>query len=69
MGQYEYKVLLFGLRRAPETLQAVMNHMFFDYIVEGVLDLLEYSKDEELHAELLTEVPGRLWKHKMYPTF
>ena len=29
MGQYEFKVIPFGLRGAPGTFQAVMNHMFF----------------------------------------
>ena len=60
MGQYEYKVMPFGLRGAPGTFQAVMNHVFFDYIGKGVMvymdDLLVYSKDEESHAELLAEV-------------
>ena len=73
MGQYEYKVMPFGLRGAPGTFQAVMNHMFFDYIGKGVMvymdDLLVYSKDEESHAALLSEVLEILWKHKMYPKF
>ena len=73
MGQYEYKVMPFGLRGAPGTFQAVMNHMFFDYIGKGVMvymdDLLVYSKDEESHAELLAKVLEILWKHKMYPKF
>ena len=32
-------------------------------------DLLVYSKDEESHAALLSEVLEILWKHKMYPKF
>ena len=50
----------FGLRGAPGTFQAVMTHMFFDYIGKGVMvymdDLLVYSKDEASHAGLLSEV-------------
>ena len=60
MGQYEYKVMPFGLRGAPGTFQAVMNHMFFNLIGRGVMvyadDLLVYSKDLTSHAKLLDNV-------------
>ena len=71
MGQYEFKVMPFGLRGAPGTFQAVMNHMFFPYIGKGVIayldDLLVYSKDIESHAVLLEKVLQILERHKMYP--
>ena len=71
MGQYEYKVMPFGLRGAPGTFQAVMNHMFFDLLGKGVIayldDLLVYSPDIPSHARLLDKVLSTLKKHKMYP--
>ena len=73
MGQYEYKVMPFGLRGAPGTFQAVMNHMFFKLIGRGVMvyvdDLLVYSKDLATHSTLLDEVLSILWSNKMYPKF
>lgn len=71
MGQYEFKVMPFGLRGAPGTFQAVMNHMFFDYLGKGVIayldDLLVYSPDVESHARLLDKVLSTLQENKMYP--
>ena len=71
MGQYEFKVMPFGLRGAPGTFQAVMNHMFFPYIGKGVIayldDLLVYSKDVDSHVAMLEKVLQTLEKHKMYP--
>ena len=71
MGQYEYKVMPFGLRGAPGTFQAVMNHMFFDLLGKGVIayldDLLVYSPDVQSHARLLDKVLSILKKNKMYP--
>ena len=71
MGQYEYKVMPFGLRGAPGTFQAVMNHMFFKLIGNGVIayldDVLVYSADEDSHVRLLDKVLRILEHHKMYP--
>ena len=71
LGQYEFKVMPFGLRRAPGTLQAVTNHMFFPLIGRGVFayldDLLVYSPDAESHAKLLHRVLQTLKDNKMYP--
>lgn len=57
MGQDEFKVMPFGLRGAPGTFQAVMNHLFFPLIGRGVIayldDLLVYSTDVENLAKLL----------------
>ena len=72
-GQYEYKVMPFGLRGAPGTFQAVMNHMFFELLGKGVIayldDVLVYSKDESSHLVLLDKVLNILSEHKMYPKF
>lgn len=71
MGQYEFKVMPFGLRGAPGTFQAVMNHMFLSYLGRGVIiyldDVLVYSSDVQSHAALLNEVLDILNKNKMYP--
>lgn len=71
MGQYEFKVMPFGLRGAPGTFQTIMNEMFFHLIGRGVIayldDLLVYSPDEESHARLLRKVLKILRDNKMYP--
>ena len=71
MGQYEFKVMPFGLRGAPGTFQAVMNHMFLSYLGRGVIiyldDVLVYSSDVQSHAALLNEVLDILYKNKMFP--
>lgn len=71
MGQYEFKVMPFGLRGAPGTFQAVMNHMFFRLLGRGVIayldDLLVYSPDVASHVRILDKVLKILRDHKMYP--
>ena len=71
MGQYEFKVMPFGLKGAPGTFQQVMNNMFFDYLGRGVIvyldDVLVYSGDIASHTVLLGEVLAILAEHQMYP--
>ncbi|KAL8444269.1 hypothetical protein Emed_006312 [Eimeria media] len=71
MGQFEFKVMPFGLRGAIGTLQAVMTHMFFPFIGKGVIayldDLLVYAPNVAAHASLLRKVLSILDDNKMYP--
>ncbi|CDJ47111.1 Os07g0510800 protein, related [Eimeria brunetti] len=73
MGQYEFKVMPFGLKGAPGTFQAIINHMLLLLIGRGVIayldDVLVYSEDEDSHAQLLDHVLKTLWERKMYPKF
>ena len=73
MGQFEWVVMPFGLKGAPSTFQAIMNHMFFDLIGQGVIvyidDLLVYAKTMEEHIKILDEVLRRLSVNKMFPKF
>ena len=65
-GHFEYKVMPFGLKNAPGTFQAFLNHVFGDLIDRGVLgyidDLLIYSRTKEEHVKLVFEVFNRLRK-------
>lgn len=60
MGHHEFKVMPFGLRKAPSTFQRVPNHICFPLIGRGVIayldDLPVYSPDVERHAKLLERV-------------
>ncbi|KAL8443311.1 hypothetical protein Emed_006916 [Eimeria media] len=71
MGQFEFKVMPFGLRGAPGTFQAIMTHMFFPFIGKGVIayldDLLVYAPTVAEHANLLRKVVGILEDNQMYP--
>jgi hypothetical protein len=69
-GQYNFKVLAFGLTNAPATFQSVMNRIFSRFIGKFVLvyldDILIYSKTKEEHLEHLQIVMQVLREHKLY---
>jgi hypothetical protein len=71
-GQYQYKVLCFGLTNAPATFQRVMNNIFAPYLGKSVLvyldDILVMSRTpaEHQHVEHLRAVLQILRKHKLY---
>lgn len=56
-GHYEWLVMSFGLTRAPDTFQGLMNNNFWDLLDVGLLvyldDILIYSKTLEEHASKL----------------
>ena len=59
-GQYEYRVLCFGLTNAPATFQALMNRVLQPYLGKSCLvymdDVLVYSKTAAEHVQHLKEV-------------
>ena len=68
MGQFQFKVLCFGLTNAPATFQAVMNRIFADHIGKFVLvyldDILVFSKTPAEHEQHLRVVLSLLRKHE-----
>ena len=70
-GQYQFKVLCFGLCNAPSTFQRMMDSVFADMIAEGWLviyidDLLVHSKTPAEHVQHLRRVFARLAEHGLY---
>ena len=68
-GQFEYKVMPFGLIKAPATFQAMMNKILREFLDHGVVvyldDILIYSETEEEHIELVKKVLVRLEEHQL----
>jgi Reverse transcriptase (RNA-dependent DNA polymerase) len=57
-GLYEPLVMFFGLTRPPSTFQTVMNDIFQDLIMEGVVcvylnDILIFTKDIKEHCQVM----------------
>jgi len=69
MGQFQGKVLCFGLTNAPATFQRVMNQIFKEHIGEIVLvyldDTLVMSRTPEEHEKHLRTVLEVLRQHKL----
>jgi hypothetical protein len=69
-GQYQFKVLCFGLSNAPATFQRMMDQVFHDIKGKSVLiyldDILVMSNSMEEHVEHVREVLARLRKHQFY---
>ncbi|KAJ9516475.1 hypothetical protein QJQ45_011175 [Haematococcus lacustris] len=70
MGQFQFKVLCFGLTNAPATFQRVMNNVFRPLINKSVLvyidDILVMSNTAEEHVRHLKEVLELMRQHKLY---
>ncbi|KAJ9529349.1 hypothetical protein QJQ45_013782 [Haematococcus lacustris] len=70
-GQFQYKVLSFGLTNAPATFQRVMNRVFEKQVKEGVVlvyldDILVMSSSPEEHAMHLKEVRQVMKDNQLY---
>ncbi|KAJ9533253.1 hypothetical protein QJQ45_018374 [Haematococcus lacustris] len=70
-GQFQYKVLSFGLTNAPATLQRVMSRVFEKQLKEGFVlvyldDILVMSSSPEEHAMHLKEVLQVMKDNQLY---
>jgi len=63
-GQYEYKVLPFGLVNAPAMFRTMMNKILCEFLDHGVVvyldDILIYSENMDDHIKLVQKVLDRL---------
>ena len=70
LGQFQFKVLSFGLTNAPATFQRVMNNIFRAELGKFVLvyldDLLIFSKSPEEHEVHLSVVLARLREAQLF---
>jgi hypothetical protein len=70
-GLFEPLVMFFGLTNSPSTFQTMMNDIFHDLIMEGVVcvyldDILIFSKTLEEQRRVTRIVLERLRKHKLF---
>jgi hypothetical protein len=69
-GQYQFKVMSFGLCNAPSTFQAVMNKIFRPYLNKFMCvyldDILIYSKTPQEHVKHLEQVLQVLRENEFY---
>jgi RNase H-like domain found in reverse transcriptase/Reverse transcriptase (RNA-dependent DNA polymerase)/Integrase zinc binding domain/Chromo (CHRromatin Organisation MOdifier) domain/Retroviral aspartyl protease len=70
-GLYEPLVMFFGLTNSPSTFQTMMNDIFQDLIMEGVVcvyldDILIFTKSIEEHRRITRLVLERLREHKLF---
>ncbi|KAJ9507562.1 hypothetical protein QJQ45_019379 [Haematococcus lacustris] len=70
MGQFQFKVLCFGLTNAPATFQRMMNNVFKPLINECVLvyidDILVMSNTPEEHVQHLRQVLQLMRENRFY---
>jgi len=68
-GQYEYKVMPFGLVNAHATFQTIMNKILREFLDHRVVvyldDILIYSENMEDHIKLAQKVLDRLEQHDL----
>ena len=70
-GLFEPLVMFFGLTNSPATFQTMMNDIFHDLIMEGVVmvyldDILIFTETLEQHREVTRRVLALLKKHKLF---
>ena len=68
-GQYEYKVMPFGLVNTPATFQTMMNKILREFLAQGVVvypeDILIYSENMDDLIKLVQKVLDRLAQHDL----
>ena len=70
-GLFEPLVMFFGLTNSPSTFQTMMNEIFQDLVMEGVVcvyldDILIYTRTMEEHCHITWLVLERLREHKLF---
>jgi len=70
-GLFEPLVMFFGMTNSPATFQMMMNDIFRDLIVEGIMvvyldDILIFTRTEEEHAKAIRQVLQVLQEHKLF---
>ena len=68
-GQFEYKVMPFGLCNAPATFQGMMNEVLRKFLDQGVVvyldDFLIYSKTMKEHVQLVRKILHKLAQYNL----
>ena len=64
-------VMFFGMTNSPATFQTMMNDIFRDLIVEGIMvvyldDILIFTRMKEEHAKAIRQVLQVLQEHKLF---
>jgi len=64
-------VMFFGITNSPATFQTMMNDIFRDLIVEGIMmvyldNILIFTRTEEEHAKAIQRVLQVLQEHKLF---
>ena len=69
-GHYEFLVMPFGFKNAPEAFIDLINHVFQPYVDQFIVvfidDILVYSKDREDHDTHLRVVLKTLRKEQLH---
>jgi transposase InsO family protein len=70
-GLFEPLVMFFGLTNSPATFQTMMNDIFRDLVMEGVVvvyldDILIFTETLEEHREVTRRVLALLQEHKLF---
>ena len=70
-GLFEPLVMFFGLTNSPSTFQTMMNEIFQDLVMEGVVcmylnDILIYTKSIDEYCHITHLVLAQLCKHKLF---
>jgi len=70
---YEFLVMFFGLTNAQTTFMDLMNKVFMPYIDSFIIvfidDILIYSRNKEVHEQLMRVVLQTLREQKLYVKF
>ena len=68
-GQYEYKVMPFGLVNTPATFQRMMNKILREFLDQGVVvdldEILLYFRTHAEHVTMVKKVLSRLMEHQL----
>lgn len=70
LGCFQFRVLPFGLQRAPAVFMQLINKVLHEYLYKGVLtyldDILIYTETKEEHVKLVRVVLKKLHTAKLY---